>query len=164
MSETAEKTDPALWERVKAEVTAGAKGGKPGQWSARKAQMAVLEYQHRGGGYLGKRDPHNSLHEWTEEHWTTKSRANSGNSGERYLPEAAIKALSDDDYACTTAVKRKATAEGHQFAAQPADIAAKTRPFRDHRTRADLYAEATKRGVAGRSRMTKEQLVAALAG
>ncbi len=164
MSETAEKSDPALWERIKAEVTAGAKGGKAGQWSARKAQMAVLDYKHQGGGYLGKRDPHNSLHEWTEEEWTTKSGAKSGDTGERYLPKAAIESLSDDDYACTTAAKREATKEGHQFAAQPADVAAKTRPFRDHRSRADLYAEATKRGVAGRSKMTKEQLAAALAG
>ena len=163
MSETAEKTDPDLWERVKAEVTAGAKGGKPGQWSARKAQMAVLEYKHRGGAYVGPQDPHNSLHEWTEEHWTTKSGAKSGDTGERYLPKAAIEALSDEDYTRTTAAKRRATKEGHQFAAQPADVAAKTRSFRDHRTRAELYAEATKRGVKGRSRMTKEQLAAALA-
>jgi hypothetical protein len=164
MSETAEKTDPALWERVKAEITAGAKGGKPGQWSARKAQMAVLEYQHRGGAYVGARDPHNSLHEWTGERWTTKSGAKSGETGERYLPEAAIGALSDEEYARTTAAKRAATKQGHQFAPQPADVAAKTRPFREHRTRAELYAEATRRGVKGRSRMTKDQLSAALAG
>ena len=49
MSETAEKTNPALWERIKAEITAGAKGGKAGQWSARKAQMAVLDSE-RGAG------------------------------------------------------------------------------------------------------------------
>ena len=164
MSETAEKTDPALWERVKAEITAGAKGGKPGQWSARKAQMAVVEYQHRGGGYRGERDPHNSLHEWTEEDWGTKSGAKSGETGERYLPKKAREALTDEEYARTTAAKRRATKEGKQFAAQPADVAAKTRPFRDHRTRAELYAEATKRGVNGRSRMTKDQLLAALAG
>ena len=182
MSETAEKTDPALWERVKAEVTAGAKGGKPGQWSARKAQMAVLEYQHRGGGYVGGRAPHNSLHEWAVEHWTTqsgtednhlrqweaeewgtRSGAKSGDTGERYLPKKAREALTDDEYARTTAAKRRATRQGKQFAAQPADVAAKTRPFRDHRTRAELYAEATERGVKGRSRMTKEQLLAALA-
>ena len=58
MSETAEKTDPALWEKVKEEITAGAKGGKKGQWSARKAQMAVAEYKKRGGGYAGEKDPH----------------------------------------------------------------------------------------------------------
>ena len=40
MSATAKKTDPALWEKVKKEVTESDKGGKPGQWSARKAQAA----------------------------------------------------------------------------------------------------------------------------
>lgn len=58
MSATAEKSDPALWDAVKAEITAGDKGGKPRQWSARKAQMASHEYQKRGGGYLGERDAH----------------------------------------------------------------------------------------------------------
>ena len=53
MAGTARKSDPALWDRVKHEVTAGAKGGTPGQWSARKAQLATAEYQRRGGGYLG---------------------------------------------------------------------------------------------------------------
>jgi hypothetical protein len=63
MSETAEKTDPKLWEEVKDEVTAGSKGGKKGQWSARKAQMAVAEYKKRGGGYKGEKDEDNSLHQ-----------------------------------------------------------------------------------------------------
>ena len=67
MSAAAEKSDPKLWEQVKAEITSGDKGGKPGQWSARKAQMASHEYQKRGGGYLGERDPHYHLVEWTEE-------------------------------------------------------------------------------------------------
>ena len=72
MSETAEKSDPKLWEKVKDEITAGAKGGMKGQWSARKAQMAVQEYKKHGGGYVGEQDAHNSLHEWTEEAWGTK--------------------------------------------------------------------------------------------
>ena len=41
MAGTAKKTNPKLWETVKAKVTRDGKGGKPGQWSARKAQMAV---------------------------------------------------------------------------------------------------------------------------
>lgn len=45
MSGTAKKTDPKLWERVKHAVTESDKGGKPGQWSARKAQMATAEYK-----------------------------------------------------------------------------------------------------------------------
>ena len=62
MSSTAEKTDPALWERVKAEVTAGDKGGHAGEWSARKAQMTVARYKNAGGSFVGDRpDPDNHL-------------------------------------------------------------------------------------------------------
>ena len=50
MAKTAEKSDPKLWEKVKEEVTEGDKGGKPGQWAARKAQLAVGEYKQEGGG------------------------------------------------------------------------------------------------------------------
>ena len=164
MSDTAEKTDPALWEKVKEEVTAGTKGGRAGQWSARKAQMAVAEYKKRGGGYKGERDDDNSLHQWTGEEWGTKSGARSGDSGERYLPKEARDSLSESDYARTSAKKRADTRKGRQFSAQPADIAVKTATARDHRTRGELYAEAKKRDIAGRSRMNKAQLRAALAG
>ena len=164
MSDTAEKTDPALWDTVKNEITAGAKGGRKGQWSARKAQMAVLEYKKRGGGYTGERDEHNSLHEWSEEDWNTKSGAKSTDSGERYLPKKAREALSDEEYRRTTAAKRADTKKGRQFSAQPKDVADKTREYRDHRTRAELYEAAKKRNIPGRSRMTKGQLIDALAG
>jgi hypothetical protein len=164
MSDTAEKTDPDLWETVKHEITAGAKGGKKGQWSARKAQLAVAEYQKRGGGYFGAKDPHNSLHEWTEEKWGTKSGRKSADTHERYLPEKAREALSDEEYARTTARKRADTKKGKQFSAQPADVAKKTAAYRDHRTKANLYAQAKKRDIAGRSTMTKAQLIAALDG
>lgn len=163
MSETAEKSDPALWEKVKEEVTAGSKGGKKGQWSARKAQMAVAEYKKRGGGYKGGKDAGNSLHRWTEEEWDTKSGKQSGKTGERYLPKKAREALSDKEYARTTAKKRADTRKGRQFSAQPADIADKTAEARDHRTRDELYAEAQKRGISGRSKMNKAQLRDAVA-
>ena len=163
MSETAEKTDPDLWEKVKHEITAGAKGGKKGQWSARKAQMAVAEYKKRGGGYKGGKDEDNSLHQWSEEDWGTKSGAKSEESGERYLPKNAREALSDEDYARTSAKKRADTRKGKQFSAQPDDVAEKTRPYRDHRSKADLYAEAKKRDIPGRSTMSKDELAKALA-
>ncbi len=67
MSKTAEKSDPKLWEQVKQEITAGDKGGDPGQWSARKAQMAVQEYKKRGGGYAGGNKEDTSLKQWTDE-------------------------------------------------------------------------------------------------
>ena len=163
MSETAEKTDPELWEKVKDEITAGAKGGKKGQWSARKAQMAAQEYKKRGGGYVGEQDDHNSLHEWTEEDWGTKSGKDSGKTGERYLPRQAREKLSDEEYKRTTAKKRADTKKGKQFSAQPRDVADKTRAARDHRSKADLYAEAKKRDIPGRSKMSKEELLNALA-
>ncbi len=163
MSEAAEKSDPDLWEQVKAEITAGRKGGKPGQWSARKAQMAVLEYKHRGGAYVGKRDPHNYLHEWAQEDWGTKSGGESLKTGERYLPKAAREALSDEDYQRTTAAKRRDLKAGKQHSAQPEDVADKTRSFRDHRTKAELMTEARKRDVPGRSKMSKDELLRALA-
>lgn len=165
MSETAEKTDPALWEKVKDEVTAGGKGGKPGQWSARKAQLAVHEYKERGGGYAGERDPDNHLAQWTKEDWGTKSGRESEETGERYLPRAAREVLSDEEYARTSAKKRADTKKGRQHSPQPADVAVKVKPHRDGhaRTRAELMAEAKRRQVPGRSRMNKDGLARALA-
>ena len=61
MADTAKKTDPALWDRVKQEIAEGDRGGKSGQWSARKAQLASQEYKRRGGGYAGRKDPDTRL-------------------------------------------------------------------------------------------------------
>ncbi len=168
MAVTAEKTDSALWEKVKHEVTEGDKGGKPGQWSARKAQLAVHDYKAEGGGYKGPKSEENHLHQWTEEHWGTKSGAPSGETGERYLPEKAREHLSDAEYARTTAKKRADTKAGKQFSAQPEDIAHKTAQDRDGGTdladlpRAELMARAKKAGITGRSRMRISELVKAL--
>jgi hypothetical protein len=163
MSETAEKTDPELWEKVKKRVTAGDKGGDKGEWSARKAQLAVAEYKKAGGGYRGKKDPHNHLTEWTREEWGTKSGKESGETGERYLPKKAREALSDAEYKRTTAKKRADTRKGKQFSAQPKDVADKTAAARGGEpTKADLMTEARKKNIKGRSAMTKAQLEEAL--
>ncbi len=163
MSETAEKTDPELWEKIKARVTAGDKGGEKGEWSARKAQLAVAEYKKAGGGYRGKKDADNHLAQWTREDWGTKSGKESGETHERYLPRKAREALTDKEYARTTAAKRADARTGKQFSAQPADVAAKVARTRDgHETKADLMERARKHGIKGRSRMTKAQLEAAL--
>ena len=160
MIETAEKTDPALWERVKNKVTAGDKGGEKGEWSARKAQLAVAEYKKAGGGYKGRKDPHNHLAEWGKEEWGTKSGKPSGETHERYLPKAAREHLTADEYKRTTAKKRADTKQGRQFSAQPKDVAKKTAPYRGGggETKAALYAEAKKRDVPGRSKMSKAAL------
>lgn len=130
MAATAKRTDEKLWDEVKAEITAGDKGGEPDEWSARKAQMAVQLYKKRGGGYVGKKAKDNHLVQWTEEEWGTKSGKPSGETHERYLPKAAREELSDQEYARTTAKKRADTRKGKQFSAQPKDVAEKTAAHR----------------------------------
>jgi|TARA_A100000172_G_scaffold72124_1_gene53119 hypothetical protein len=71
-----------------------------------------------------------SLKDWTKQKWRTKSGKPSGKTGERYLPEKAIKSLSAAEYAATTRAKRKGSKAGKQFVKQPKKIAAKTRKFR----------------------------------
>lgn len=78
--------------------------------------------------------PQKSLKKWTGQKWRTKSGRPSTQgpkaSGERYLPEKAIKALSNKEYAATSAAKRKGTKQGKQHVSQPKKVAAKTRKYR----------------------------------
>jgi hypothetical protein len=71
-----------------------------------------------------------SLKAWTKQKWRTKSGQPSAKTGERYLPEKAIKSLTSAEYAATTKAKRKGTAAGKQFVKQPKSIAKKTARFR----------------------------------
>jgi len=74
--------------------------------------------------------PQQSLKAWGDQKWRTKSGKKSSETGERYLPEKAIKALSPAEYAATTKAKRAGKAAGKQFVAQPKRIAKKTAGFR----------------------------------
>jgi hypothetical protein len=74
--------------------------------------------------------PQKSLKDWTDQKWRTKSGKPSSKTGERYLPEAAIKALSPAEYAATTRAKRAGKAAGKQFVKQPPKVAAKTAGYR----------------------------------
>ena len=74
--------------------------------------------------------PQKSLKDWGDQKWQTKSGKPSSKTGERYLPEAAIKALSPAEYAATTRAKRAGKAAGKQFVKQPPKVAAKTAGFR----------------------------------
>jgi hypothetical protein len=74
--------------------------------------------------------PQKSLKAWGDQKWRTKSGKPSSETGERYLPEKAIKALSPQEYAATTRAKREGKAKGEQFVAQPKKIAAKTAAYR----------------------------------
>lgn len=71
-----------------------------------------------------------SLKSWTKQKWRTKSGKPSGKTGERYLPEKAIKSLSSKEYAATTRKKRADTKKGKQHSKQPKRIAKKTRGYR----------------------------------
>lgn len=113
---------PALRERLKKQIMASDKGGRPGQWSARKAQLLAQAYEKAGGGYKGpKTAKQKSLSKWTSEDWRTKSGKPSTQgpnaTGERYLPAKAIKNLSSSEYAATSRKKREGTRQGKQFVA-----------------------------------------------
>ena len=128
-------TNPELRNRIKNRIIASSKGGKPGQWSARKAQLVALEYKKSGGGYSGsKSSKQKSLSKWTKEEWGTKSGKPSTQgkkaTGERYLPKKAREALSSSEYAATSKAKREGMKKGKQFVKQPKSIAKKTAKYR----------------------------------
>lgn len=112
-------TDPDLRERIKEEIQASDKGGKPGRWSARKSQLLTTEYEKQGGGYEGdKDDSQKNLEKWTAEEWQTQEGdANARKHGEtaRYLPKKAWDQLSDAEKRETESKKREGSKEGEQF-------------------------------------------------
>ena len=128
-------TEPGLRESIKNRVLAGSKGGRPGQWSVRKAQLVAQQYKKAGGGYTGsKSKKQKSLSKWTKEEWGTKSGKPSTQgakaTGERYLPKKARQSLSKKEYAATSAKKRRDTRAGKQFSKQPKSVAKKTARYR----------------------------------
>tara|TARA_R100001163_G_C5049776_1_gene186691 strand:- start:748 stop:1143 length:396 start_codon:yes stop_codon:yes gene_type:complete len=130
MAKVAKKTNMKLWKRIVSSVKAGSKGGRPGQWSARKAQIATKRYKAAGGGYSGKKSSKNKLRKWGKQKWRTKSGKKSSETGERYLPEKAIKSLSSSEYAATTRAKREGSRKGKQYVKQPKSIARKVKKYR----------------------------------
>ena len=129
MAETAKKKNPGLWKKIVARIKAGSKGGKPGQWSARKAQLAVAEYKKSGGGYSGKKSSSNSLSKWTKQKWTT-SDGKPSKGKKRYLPEKAWKSLSASEKAATNRAKAEGNKKGKQFVKQPKKVAQKVAKYR----------------------------------
>ena len=122
-SDQRQYTDPDLRERIKAEVLAGDRGGHPGQWSARKAQLVAAEYKRQGGGYTTDKEHEPAaarhLDRWTAEEWQTKdgdARARDGDGTHRYLPREAWERLSEEEREATDRVKREAD---EQFVANP---------------------------------------------
>jgi|TARA_S200002703_G_scaffold74009_1_gene63840 hypothetical protein len=77
-----------------------------------------------------KKPSQQSLSNWTNQDWRTKSGKPSAKTGERYLPAKAIKSLTSAEYSATTKAKRQGTAQGKQHVSQPKSIAKKTAKFR----------------------------------
>ncbi|WP_029433950.1 hypothetical protein [Blastococcus sp. URHD0036] len=110
----ADYTDPELRERLKEEIKAGDRGGRPGQWSARKSQLLTSEYEAAGGGYRheGERtESQRHLQQWTAQEWHTAdggTDARDGDTTHRYLPDAAWQLLSERERAATERAKQHA--------------------------------------------------------
>jgi hypothetical protein len=111
-------TKPELRERIKNRIMAGSRGGKPGQWSARKAQLLAAEYEKAGGGYRGgKTKSQKSLSKWSGEKWRTSDRKPAIREGgtRRYLPDRAWNKLSPSEKAATNKKKMEGSRKGRQF-------------------------------------------------
>jgi HAD superfamily hydrolase (TIGR01662 family) len=123
-------------------------GTKANQWSARKAQALTDEYEEAMKG-KGKKayktskrtKSQKSLKKWGDQKWKTKSGQDSSKTGERYLPEKAIKALTDKEYKKTSAKKRQDSKKGKQFSKQPKDIAKKVKKYRGETFEAQMPFE-----------------------
>ena len=114
-------TDPELRERIKEEIKESDRGGKPGQWSARKSQLLTREYEKRGGDYVGEKDAgQHDLQRWTEEEWQTQegnARAREGDETKRYLPKKAWENMSEKERRETESRKREGSRRGEQYVA-----------------------------------------------
>lgn len=126
---TAKKTNPSLWSKVVSDVKSSSKGGDPGEWSARKAQLATQKYKAAGGGYVGPKSSDNSLSKWTDQKWRTSDNTPSEGK-KRYLPDKAWSSLSSSEKKATNQAKAAGNKQGKQFVAQPKSIANKVSKYR----------------------------------
>lgn len=164
-------TDPDLRRRIKDELMQNDKGGKPGQWSARKSQMLAREYEAQGGGYKGEKDERaRSLDEWTDQDWQTEegdNRARGGNITKRYLPKKVWDMLSDEEKEEADRVKEAASRKGEQHVEwTPAVKRAMGKLGQDDNdkgvSKQDLFEQAKKLAIKGRSKMNKQELQKAI--
>jgi hypothetical protein len=170
-------TKPDLRRRLKDEIQQSDKGGKPGQWSARKSQLLVQEYEKHGGGYKqdSKDEAARSLEEWTEQNWQTaegEGDARKNGVTKRYLPEEVWNKLSDQEKREAERTKEKGSKSGEQYihwtpAIKRAMAEAGYAPDEaddsgEEPTKKELYEEAREIGVEGRSKMDKSELKQAL--
>jgi hypothetical protein len=116
--------DRELWKRIKDKWHYGEKGGQPGKWNARKAQLAVLEYKKLGGRYSTPRPSQkNSLVRWTKEDWGYID----GKKGNRYLPAVVRARLTASEKQYENRLKRMASRRGEMRASWSGSVTRKMR-------------------------------------
>ena len=162
-------TKPDLRRQIKDELMQSDKGGKPGQWSARKSQLLVQEYEKQGGGYKkdNKDEAAESLEAWSEQDWQTQDGKQARQDGKtkRYLPKEVWQRLSEEEKKEAEQIKQKASKKGEQYVewtpaikramaeAGYSDLDSTNEP-----TKQDLYKEAQELDIDGRSKMSKAEL------
>ena len=167
-------TKPDLRRQIKAELMQSDKGGKLGQWSARKSQLLVQEYEKQGGGYKQdqKDDAAKSLEEWGEQDWQTQGgeeQARQDGKTKRYLPKAVWERLSESEKQEAEQIKQKASRQGQQYVEWTpaikqamAETGYSDRDDSNQPTKQELYQEAQELDIDGRSKMNKQDLVEAI--
>ena len=169
-------TKPDLRRQLKDEIMQSDKGGKPGQWSARKSQLLVQEYEKQGGGYKqdDKNEAAQSLKEWGEQNWQTQNgdKARQDSKTKRYLPKEVWDKLSNEEKQEAEEIKQKASREGKQYAEWTPAIktAMKEAGYVEtndsnnssEMTKQELYEQARDLDISGRSNMNKEELAKAI--
>ena len=161
-------TKPDLRRQIKDELMQSDKGGKPGQWSARKSQLLVQEYEKQGGGYKkdDKDDAAKSLEEWGEQDWQTQdgTEARQGGKTKRYLPQAVWSRLSKEEKQEAERIKQQASRQGEQYVEWTPAIkrAMAEAGYADNTveepTKQELYERAQELDIDGRSQMDKAEL------
>lgn len=163
-------TKPELRRKIKQEIMESDKGGKPGQWSARKSQLLVQEYEKRGGGYQGEKDEAaRSLEEWTEQNWQTQEedgKARKNNKTKRYLPQEVWERLSEEEKQEVEENKQSASQQGEQYAEWTTAVKRVMGEIQQsdesQLTKRELYQKAQELEIEGRSKMDKSQLYEAI--
>lgn len=168
-------TKPELRRKIKEELKESDKGGRRGQWSARKSQMLVQEYEKRGGDYKegSKDEDAKSLERWTRQNWQTatgSAYADDGKRMKRYLPEDAWDLLSDREKKRAQQKKKQGDKAGDQYVENTIEARA-ARAFVDHGDASELSEQqlsrllkreleeiASTEKISGRSKMSKQQL------
>lgn len=168
-------THPDLRREIKQELMESDKGGEPGQWSARKSQLLVQEYEKRGGGYKKdkKDEAAKSLEEWTDQNWQTRdgsADAAGGDGMDRYLPENAWALLTEADQKEADKTKAEVDDVGEQVAEWPDKVkramveigAIDGSDGSDGLSKDEFYERAQELDVDGRSQMNKDELKEAI--